>query len=253
MSENQKKKEPEEERKFGQVSRREFLRDAGLVVGGATIGSMAFLNSCKSSATATVTSTTTKTTTVTSPGGTGTSTVTVTSPGGTATVTVTATPAGGPVATKTVNLTVNGGKYALQVKAQDTLQHILHDVIGLKGTKTFCLRGACGSCTVIMGGRPVLSCTILAIECDGQTIQTSEGIANSGHPIVEAYIKHHCMQCGYCTPGFLVTAKALLDRIPNPTTDQVKQALAGNLCRCSTYLAHPAAVLEAAANVKGGT
>ncbi len=94
-----------------------------------------------------------------------------------------------------------------------------------------------------MGGRPILSCTALAIECDGATIETSEGIANAGHPLIEAYIKHQCMQCGYCTPGFMCTAKALLDRNPNPTTDQIQQALAGNLCRCSTYLAHSASCI----------
>ena len=86
----------------------------------------------------------------------------------------------------------------------------------------------------------------LAIECDGKAIETAEGIAQKDHPLVEAYVKYHCMQCGYCTPGFIVTAKALLDRKPNPTVDEVREALAGNLCRCGTYPQHVKAVREAA-------
>jgi aerobic-type carbon monoxide dehydrogenase small subunit (CoxS/CutS family) len=91
----------------------------------------------------------------------------------------------------------------------------------------------------------------LAIECDGKTIETAEGIAESGHPLVESYVKHHTMQCGYCTPGFVTTAKALLDKNPCPTEEEVRKALSGNLCRCGTYPQHPKAVLEAAAHLKG--
>jgi aerobic-type carbon monoxide dehydrogenase small subunit (CoxS/CutS family) len=126
------------------------------------------------------------------------------------------------------------------------LYHVIHDRLGLTGTKMFCDRGACGSCTVIIDGRPVLSCMTLAIECDGKTIETIEGISADHHPLIDAYIKHHALQCGYCTPGFIVTAKALLDHNANPTEDEIKEALAGNLCRCGTYPQHPKAVHEAA-------
>ena len=151
-----------------------------------------------------------------------------------------------------IRLTVNGEAYKLQVKQNWTLYYLLHDKMGLTGVKMFCDRGACGSCTVIMDGRPILSCMTLAIECDGKTIETVEGIAAANHPLIDTYVKHHCMQCGYCTPGFVVTAKALLDRNPNPTEGEVKEALAGNLCRCGTYPQHLKAVLEAAENLKEG-
>ena len=109
------------------------------------------------------------------------------------------------------------------------------DKLGLTGTKEFCAEGACGACSVIMDGRPVLSCMMLAIECDGAAIETIEGIARANHPLIDAYIKYSCMQCGFCTPGFIVTAKALLDRNPDPTVDEIKEAMVGNLCRCGTY------------------
>ena len=145
-----------------------------------------------------------------------------------------------------INIMVNKEKYKLRVYSDWTLQYVLHNKLGLIGVKDFCDRGECGACTVIMDGRSVLSCMILAIECDGKVIETAEGIAKAKHPLIEAYVKHSCMQCGYCTPGFVVTAKALLDKTPNPTEDEVKEALAGNLCRCGTYPQHVKAVLEAA-------
>jgi aerobic-type carbon monoxide dehydrogenase small subunit (CoxS/CutS family) len=106
---------------------------------------------------------------------------------------------------------------------------------------------------VIVDGRPVLSCVTLAVECEGKSIETIEGIAASGHPLIHAYMKWDAMQCGYCTPGFVVTAKALLDRNPDPTEEEVRQALAGNLCRCGTYPRHAKAVLEAARQLKRET
>ncbi|MBN2239242.1 MAG: (2Fe-2S)-binding protein [Dehalococcoidales bacterium] len=141
---------------------------------------------------------------------------------------------------------VNGDRYDVIVQENWTLQYVLHDVLGLTGTKVFCDEGACGACTVIMDGRPVLSCMTLAVECDGQSIETVEGIARNNHPLVETYVKHSAMQCGYCTPGFITTAKALLDRNPSPTADEIREALAGNLCRCGTYPQHVKAVQEAA-------
>jgi aerobic-type carbon monoxide dehydrogenase small subunit (CoxS/CutS family) len=156
------------------------------------------------------------------------------------------------VAKRLIKLTVNGEAYEFEVHPSWTLYYLLHDRMGLTGAKMFCDRGACGSCTVIMEGRPILSCMTLAVECDGKTIETIEGIAAANHPLIDAYVKHHCMQCGYCTPGFIVTAKALLDKNPNPTELDVKEVLAGNLCRCGTYPQHLKAVLEAAENLRGG-
>ena len=150
-----------------------------------------------------------------------------------------------------IRLTINGQKYSIQVEPEWTLHYLLHDKLGLTGVKLMCDRGACGSCTVIMNGRAILSCMTLAIECDGKQIETVEGIAAAHHPLIEEYVKHHCMQCGYCTPGFVVTAKALLDKNPNVTEEEVREALAGNLCRCGTYPQHPKAILEAAKRLQG--
>ncbi len=151
-----------------------------------------------------------------------------------------------------IKLTINGQHYQIIVEPQWTLYHLLHDRLGLTGAKMFCDRGACGSCTVIMNGRPILSCMTLAIECDGAEIETIEGIAAAKHPLIDAYVKHHAMQCGYCTPGFIVTAKALLDKSAHPTEQEIRMALSGNLCRCGTYPQHTKAVLEAAENFKKG-
>lgn len=151
-----------------------------------------------------------------------------------------------------INLVVNGDSYKLNVQSNWTLSYVLREVIGLTGTKEFCGQGACGACAVILEGKSVLSCITLAVDCDGKSIETIEGIARSNHPLIEAYVKHHCMQCGFCTPGFVVTAKALLDRNPDPTEDEIKEALAGNLCRCGTYPQHIKAVREAAEKLRGG-
>jgi aerobic-type carbon monoxide dehydrogenase small subunit (CoxS/CutS family) len=145
-----------------------------------------------------------------------------------------------------ITLIINAQKYRVQVQPEWTLNYLLHDKLGLTSPKMFCDRGACGSCTVIMNGRPILSCMSLAIECDGNTIETAEGIADQGHPLVEAYVKHHAMQCGYCTPGFITTSKALLDRNSKPSEEDIREALGGNLCRCGTYPQHPKAIMEAA-------
>jgi aerobic-type carbon monoxide dehydrogenase small subunit (CoxS/CutS family) len=146
-----------------------------------------------------------------------------------------------------ITLTANGRAYIVQVEPNWTLRDVLREKLGLTSIKDFCSGyGACGSCTVIMDGRPILSCTVLAIECDGAVIETSEGIAASNHPLVESFIMNWAAQCGYCVPGFLVTAKALLDRNPDPTVDEIKEALSGNLCRCGNYQAQIKAVLEAA-------
>jgi len=151
-----------------------------------------------------------------------------------------------------ITLFVNGHRHEFQVEPNVTLYTLIHDRMGLTGAKMFCDRGACGSCTVIMDGRPILSCMTLAVECDGKSIETAEGIAAAKHPLIETYVKHHAMQCGYCTPGFVVTAKALLDRNPDPSEEEIREALSGNLCRCGTYPQHPKAVAEAAKILQGG-
>ena len=151
----------------------------------------------------------------------------------------------------TIEFSVNGDKYRKTVDPHWTLRQLLRDEIGLTSPKDWCGgQGACGSCTVIMNGRAVLSCMTLACECGGARIETAEGIAKAKHPIVQAYIDYNALQCGYCTPGFVCTAKALLDKNGNPTEADVRDALGGNLCRCATYQQHPPAVLQAAKNLK---
>lgn len=149
-----------------------------------------------------------------------------------------------------IKLTINKAEYVFNVEPNWTLYYLIHDKLGLTGAKQFCDRGACGSCTMIVDGKPVLSCMMLAIECDGRTVETVEGIAAAGHPLIESYVKNHAMQCGYCTPGFVVTSKALLDHNPDPSEEEIVEALSGNLCRCSTYPQHPIAVREAAEKMK---
>jgi aerobic-type carbon monoxide dehydrogenase small subunit (CoxS/CutS family) len=148
-----------------------------------------------------------------------------------------------------IRLTVNEEEYQIHVEPEWTLNYLIHDKMGLTSPKMFCDRGACGSCTVIMDGRPVLSCLVMAIECDGAIIETAEEIAKAKHPLVDAYILNQCMQCGICTPGFICTSKALLDHNPNPTEEDIRDALGGNICRCGTYPQHILAVLEAAGNL----
>ena len=146
-----------------------------------------------------------------------------------------------------VMLIVNGRSHTMEIRPNWTLWYVLRDKLGITSPKDMCNGyGACGSCTVIVNGRPVLSCMTLAMDCNGATIETAEGIADAKHPLVEAYVELYAMQCGYCTPGFLVTAKALLDRNPRPTEADIRDALGGNLCKCSSYPAHIRAVLIAA-------
>ena len=242
------------------ISRRDFLKDAGLIVGGAAIGSTVLLAACGGDGeveTVTVSKTVTApggTKTVTTTAGEVTKTVTTTAPGGTSTVTKTVEGPGGEAAANVVSFTVNGQEYKnIPVKPHWTLKNLLHDQLGFLEIKTMCDgRGQCGSCTVIMDGRPILSCMTLAATCDGVEIETSTSLIDSNHPLIETYIKHQCMQCGYCTPGFIITAKALLDKNSDPTEEEIILALEGNLCRCSSYPAHVPAVLEAAAALKGG-
>jgi len=157
-----------------------------------------------------------------------------------------------PVTTK---LNINGEDCEILIEPHWTLQRTLQFKLGLTGAKHMCGRGACGSCTVIMDGKAILSCMTLAVECEGRKIQTVEGIAADPkwRPLIDSYCKWDAMQCGYCTPGFLVSAKALLDNKINPTEEDCRQALAGNICCCGTYNRHPTAIIEAAPLIaKGG-
>ena len=154
----------------------------------------------------------------------------------------------------TVALNLNGRICEILTEPHWTLKRALQFKLGLTGTKHMCDKGVCGSCSVIMDGRAVLACTMLVVECEGKAIQTIEGIAADPKwkPLVDAYCRWDAMQCGYCTPGFLVTAKALLDRNPNPTELECREALAGNICICGTYPRHSTAILEAALNMSKG-
>ena len=134
-------------------------------------------------------------------------------------------------------LTVNGESVAVAFAAYKTLLEVLREDLNLCGTKHGCELGECGACAVILDGQPVLSCLVLGVDCDGRCVTTVEGLAEDGrlHPLQDTFADLGAAQCGYCTPGFLVTAKALLDEHPRPTRDQIKEALAGNLCRCTGY------------------
>ncbi len=148
-----------------------------------------------------------------------------------------------------IKLVVNGVERRIEVEDRWTLVELLRDHLGLTGTKIGCDRGECGACTVLLDGKPVYSCSYLAVWADGRSIQTVEGLAQKDrlHPLQEAFIEHDGPQCGFCTPGQLMSARALLERNPHPTADEVRAALTGNICRCSNYNRYVEAVLAAAA------
>lgn len=154
---------------------------------------------------------------------------------------------------KKVRLIVNEKEYYAELEPYWTLADFLRDELELNGVKVSCNTGDCGSCTVLVDGEPVCSCMMLAVETDGRQITTIEGLSNGGelHPIQKAFIKYHGMQCGFCTPGVILSAKALLDRNANPTERQVKKAIAGNLCRCGSYPKIVKSILLAAKVMRG--
>ncbi len=147
-----------------------------------------------------------------------------------------------------VVLSVNGRAYRVSAPAEETLLDTLRDRLGLTGTKCGCDSGSCGACTVLLDGEPALSCLALSVRCEGRTITTIEGLANGPtlHPLQQAAVDHGAVQCGYCTPGWLLTAKALLDRQPSPTHDDVRLAIAGHVCRCTGYQKIEESILAAA-------
>jgi carbon-monoxide dehydrogenase small subunit len=142
-----------------------------------------------------------------------------------------------PMTTRTVHLTVNGRTYTRTVEPRTTLADFLRDDLDLTGTHVGCEHGVCGACTVLLDGQPVRSCLLFAIQLDGAVLTTVEGLADGErlHPIQEAFREHHGLQCGFCTPGLLLTAKALLEENPAPTDREIREAIAGNLCRCTGY------------------
>jgi carbon-monoxide dehydrogenase small subunit len=137
-----------------------------------------------------------------------------------------------------IALTVNGRPCQLEVEPDRTLLEVLREELGLTGVKPCCLRGECGACTVLLNGEPVTSCLVLAVDADGCAITTIEGIAKEGrlHPLQQAFLNHASFQCGYCASGVILSAKALLDRSSHPTEDEIREAIAGNICRCTGYV-----------------
>jgi carbon-monoxide dehydrogenase small subunit len=151
--------------------------------------------------------------------------------------------------TQTLTMKLNGEDVAVQVKPSALLVEVLRDQLELTGTKVACGEGECGACTVLLDGVPVNSCLVPAPKAQGREVITVEGLAPLGelHPLQTAFVEHGAVQCGYCTPGMLMSAKALLDHNPNPTEDEVRLAISGNLCRCTGYAKIAEAILEASA------
>jgi len=150
---------------------------------------------------------------------------------------------------KTISLKVNGRSYALEVDAKDLLLDIIRENLGLTGTKRGCENGECGACTILIDGKAENSCLVLAVTADGKDILTIEGLSDGPtlHPLQQAFVDNAAVQCGFCAPGMLLSAKALLDGNPNPSEHEIREAIAGNLCRCSGYVKIVKAVRQAAA------
>ncbi len=150
---------------------------------------------------------------------------------------------------KLITLKINGDQYELAVPPRHTLLDVIRDQLGLTGTKKGCGLGTCGVCTVIIDGNAILACLTLAIDCEGQSITTIEGISDNGelHPVQKAFIDNGAVQCGFCTPGIVMTAKALLDEIPRPSDEEIKDAMSGTFCRCTGHLK----IMEAVKKVSG--
>jgi xanthine dehydrogenase YagT iron-sulfur-binding subunit len=162
------------------------------------------------------------------------------------------TPISGPDAVS-ITLDINGRNYKASVEPRTTLLDTLRNQLDLTGAKRVCDRGNCGACTVIVDRKVMYSCTVLAVDAQGRKIETIEGLAPEGklHPVSQAFWDNDAQQCGYCTPGFVMASKGFLDRNPNPTYEQVKAGLGGNLCRCGTYVGVRKAVLQAAKEMGG--
>ncbi len=153
-----------------------------------------------------------------------------------------------------ITLKINGKSHNISVEPRITLLEALRDFLDYTGAKKVCDRGTCGACTVIADGKTIYACSLLAIEAQGKEILTVEGLSQGGklHPIQEAFIQNDAQQCGFCTPGFVVSCKAFLDKHPDPTMADIKEGLGGNLCRCGTYAGIRQAVMSASKAMKGG-
>lgn len=139
---------------------------------------------------------------------------------------------------KTIRLIVNGEEKVLTIDVQQTLLEVLREDLGLTGTKKGCNQGECGACTVLLEGKPVSSCSLLAVKADGKAVTTIEGVAKGGqlHPIQQAFNEKGAIQCGFCSPGMILVTKSLLEQNPHPTIAEIKEAIAGNICRCTGYV-----------------
>ncbi len=153
---------------------------------------------------------------------------------------------------QTIRVTVNGRLYEEDVEPRLLLSHFLRETIGLTGTHIGCVIGECGACSVLLDGKVVKSCLHFAVQADEREITTVEGLAKNGalNPVQEAFVKNYAFQCGYCTPGMVITSHALLQRNPNPSEEEIRKALAGNLCMCTGYVQIVEAVKEAARGSK---
>jgi len=158
------------------------------------------------------------------------------------------------VSTHSVTLKLNGEEHTLEVEARTLLVHFIREEIGLTGTHIGCDTTSCGACTVLMDGRPVKSCTVFAVQAQGAEITTVEGLATNGnlHPIQEGFTEEHGLQCGYCTPGMMMTTSALLKDNPNPSEEDIRWGISGNLCRCTGYVNIVKAVQYASAKLAEG-
>jgi carbon-monoxide dehydrogenase small subunit len=155
---------------------------------------------------------------------------------------------------QTIRVIINGRLYEEDVEPRVLLAHFLRENIGLTGTHIGCVIGECGACSVLLDGKVVKSCLHFAVQADGRAVTTIEGLAKNGelNPVQEAFVKHYAFQCGYCTPGMVMTSYALLQTNPDPSDDQIRKALAGNLCMCTGYVQIVDAVKEAARGMKNG-
>jgi carbon-monoxide dehydrogenase small subunit len=153
-----------------------------------------------------------------------------------------------------ITVTVNGQRREAEVEPRQLLIHFIRETLGLTGAHIGCDTTSCGACTVLLNGKPIKSCTMFAVQADGCEIRTVEGLAVNGemHPLQKAFWECHGLQCGYCTPGMLMTGLALLERNPNPTEEEIRHAISGNLCRCTGYQNIVKAIKKAAADMHSG-